>query len=74
MLEKIVDQFGDDEFQRFEAWLGRITTWADHDGLVHYLIGPMLAAKPSRIRNVFVWAKSPLRWHRRAACVALIQG
>jgi 3-methyladenine DNA glycosylase AlkD len=74
MLEKIVDQFGDDEFQRFETWLGRITTWADHDGLVHYLIGPMVVAKPSRTRNVFVWAKSPNRWHRRAACVALIQG
>jgi 3-methyladenine DNA glycosylase AlkD len=23
---------------------------------------------------VFRWAKSPNRWHRRAACVALIQG
>jgi len=41
---------------------------------VHYLIGPMIAAKPSRAKNVFRWAKSPDRWHRRAACVALIQG
>jgi 3-methyladenine DNA glycosylase AlkD len=74
MLEKIVDQFYDDEFRRFESWLGRISTWADHDGLVHYLIAPMVAAKPSRAQHVFVWAKSPNRWHRRAACVALIQG
>lgn len=74
MLEKIVDQFGDDEFRRFESWLARISNWADHDGLVHYLIAPMVAAKPSRTRRVFVWAKSPDRWHRRAACVALIQG
>src|SRR5215469_3649099 len=35
MLEKIVKQFGDHEFRSFEAWLARISTWADHDGLVH---------------------------------------
>ena len=74
MLEKIVDQLGDPEFRLFESWLDRITSWADHDGLVHSLIGPMIVAKPSRARAVFVWAKSKNRWHRRAACVALIQG
>jgi len=40
---------------------------------VHYLIAPMVAAKPARVKDVFRWAKSPKRWHRRAACVALIQ-
>jgi 3-methyladenine DNA glycosylase AlkD len=34
----------------------------------------MVAAKPARVARVFEWAKSPDRWHRRAACVALIQG
>ena len=34
----------------------------------------MIVAKPSRANTVFRWAKSPVRWHRRAACVALIQG
>jgi 3-methyladenine DNA glycosylase AlkD len=42
--------------------------------LVHYLIAPMVAAKPVRLARVFAWAKSTNRWHRRAACVALIQG
>jgi len=74
MLEKLVGQFGDKEFLLFQSWLPRISSWADHDGLVHYLIAPMVTAKPSRARRVFVWAKSPDRWHRRAACVALIQG
>ena len=74
LLEKLDREFGDREFQRFESWLDRISTWADHDGLVHYLISPMVAAKPSRAKNVFRWAKSPKRWHRRAACVALIRG
>ena len=74
LLEKLDAQFGDREFSMFEAWLDRISSWADHDGLVHYLIGPMLVAKPARAKDVFRWAKSPKRWHRRAACVALIQG
>jgi 3-methyladenine DNA glycosylase AlkD len=74
MLEKLVDKFGDPEFRRFESWLARISSWADHDALVHYLIAPMIAAKTARAKYVSLWAKSPRRWHRRAACVALIQG
>jgi 3-methyladenine DNA glycosylase AlkD len=74
MLEKVVDEFGDAEFRKFESWLPRICTWADHDALVHYLIAPMIIAKPARIRSVFRWATSRDRWRRRAACVALIQG
>ncbi len=58
----------------FESWLTRISSWADHDGLVHYLIAPMIAENPERVTSVFRWAKSRDRWHRRAACVALIQG
>ncbi len=74
LLEKLDAEFGDPEFKRFESWLDRIGSWADHDGLVHYLIAPMVAAKPTRAKAVFRWAKSPNRWRRRAACVALIRG
>jgi 3-methyladenine DNA glycosylase AlkD len=74
LLEKMDAKFGDREFRLFETWLDRISSWADHDGLVHCLIAPMVAAKPARVNNVFRWAKSPDRWHRRAACVAFIQG
>src|SRR5580693_2809077 len=74
LLEKLDAEFGDCEFKLFESWIDRINCWADHDGLVHYLISPMVAAKPARTRNVFRWAKSPNRWRRRAACVALIRG
>ena len=74
LLEKAVTKFGDKEFKRFESWLARVSSWADHDGLVHYLIGPMMAAEPKRTARVFVWAKSKNRWHRRAAAVSLIQG
>ncbi|MGD1080662.1 MAG: DNA alkylation repair protein [Candidatus Sulfotelmatobacter sp.] len=74
LLEKMDAQFGDREFRLFEAWLGRVSSWADHDGLVHYLIAPTVAAHPARVKDVFRWAKSRDRWHRRAACVALIRG
>lgn len=74
LLEKMTEEFGNAEFRLFESWLPRISSWADHDGLVHYLIAPMVTAKADRIRRVFCWATSPDRWHRRAACVALIQG
>ncbi len=74
LLEKLVDELGDAEFRRFESWLDRIDSWADHDALVHYLIGPMIVAKPSRTAIAFSWARSKDRWHRRAACVALIRG
>jgi 3-methyladenine DNA glycosylase AlkD len=74
LLEKLVGNFDDAEFRMFEPWLSRITSWADHDALVHYLIAPMIVNKTSRARTVFVWARSKNRWHRRAACVALIQG
>ncbi len=74
LLENQTKHFGDDEFQLFASWLDRVTSWADHDALVHDLLGPMMAADPARSREVFVWAKSPNPWRRRAACVALIRG
>jgi|SRR5215470_4301539 len=74
LLEKRTDDLGLAEFKLFETWLARIRNWSDHDGLVHYLIAPMIADNPSWSKNVFRWAKSQNRWYRRAACVALIQG
>ncbi|MFZ0139330.1 MAG: DNA alkylation repair protein, partial [Candidatus Sulfotelmatobacter sp.] len=74
LLEKLDGEFGDAEFKLFETWLDRIGSWSDHDALVHDLIAPMIASKPARAKTVFHWAESANRWHRRAACVALIRG
>jgi 3-methyladenine DNA glycosylase AlkD len=74
LLEGLDAKFGDREFRLFDAWLDRISSWADHDGLVHYLISPMMVAKPARTKAAFRWARSRNRWRRRAACVALIRG
>ena len=74
MLEPSLKRFGAAEFARFERWLGRVTSWADHDALAMYLIGPMLVADPARVGRPLRWASSPSRWRRRAAAVSLIHG
>jgi 3-methyladenine DNA glycosylase AlkD len=86
LLEKSAAELGSREFLLFESWLDRVTTWADHDALVHDLIAPMLLAghsnnakRPardpaSRMARVMAWSRSPDRWHRRASAVALIRG
>jgi len=72
LLENRTHDFGDAEFRRFERWLPRITNWAEHDALVHSLIGPLMAADRRRVARVFLWARSGNVWHRRAAAVSLI--
>ena len=72
LLEATTGQFGEQEFQMFESWLDRVSTWADHDALVHYLIGPMIAADKTFLANSLRWAKQRSTWHQRAAAVSLI--
>lgn len=74
LLEKHAPHLTEKEFQLFASWLDRVTSWADHDSVAHYLLSPMVLAEPKRCPDVFEWAKSPNRWRRRAACVALIRG
>ena len=72
LLEGQTAQFGRNEFKLFESWLDRISSWADHDGLVHYLIGPMVAAEDKYLPRTSVWARKRSTWHQRAAAVSLI--
>jgi 3-methyladenine DNA glycosylase AlkD len=74
LLENLDADCGPAEFKLFASWLDRITSWADHDALVHDLIAPMVVAKPALAKQIFQWSKSRNRWRRRAACVALIRG
>ncbi len=73
LLETATAQFTPKNFKLFETWLDRISTWADHDALVHYLISPMVKADSRYLDPVFRWARSKDVWHRRAAAVALIR-
>lgn len=74
MLQGLAGEFGQPEFVLFESWLDRLSSWADHDGLVHYLIGPMIAADASLLSRPPRWAKKKTAapWHQRAAAVSLI--
>jgi 3-methyladenine DNA glycosylase AlkD len=74
MLQPSLGRFGSAEFRRFETWLGLVSSWADHDALAIYLIGPMLVTDPRRVKRPLRWASSPSRWRRRAAAVSLIHG
>jgi len=74
LLEDLTANCGPAEFKLFASWLDRISSWADHDALVHDLIAPMVIANPARVKEISKWSKSRNRWCRRAACVALIRG
>jgi 3-methyladenine DNA glycosylase AlkD len=74
LLEPCTDELKPAHFKLCEQWLSRVSTWADHDGLVQYILGPMILADPRRVKRVFVWARSKHRWHRRAAAVGLLRG
>jgi len=74
MLQPSLRRFGAAEFRRFETWLGNVISWADHDALAMYLIGPLLVADTRRVKRPLRWAGSPNRWRRRAAAVSLIHG
>jgi 3-methyladenine DNA glycosylase AlkD len=74
MLQPSLRRFGTAEFRRFERWFGMVRSWADHDALAMYLIGPLLVADPGRVRRPLRWASSPGRWRRRGAAVSLIHG
>lgn len=72
LLEDMTPQFGRAEFKLFESWIDRVTSWADHDALVHSIIGPMVATDDRYLPRMPAWAKKKSVWHRRAAAVSLI--
>jgi 3-methyladenine DNA glycosylase AlkD len=74
MLEDKVSKLGEAHFKRLVGWLDRVSTWADHDGLASYLLGPLMVIEPKRTSHVLRWTKAPDTWHRRAAAVSLIRG
>lgn len=74
MLEDKVGSLNESHFGSLIGWLDRVSTWADHDALASYLLGPLMVAEPKRATHVLRWTRSRDSWHRRAAAVALIRG
>ena len=66
--------FGEREFRLFEHWLDHyVKNWAHCDGLSVYLLAPTIARQPEFARELPPWTRSPNRWKRRAAAVALVK-
>ena len=57
MLQGVIGEFGAREFKLFETWLERVSSWADHDALVQYLLGPMIAADSRFLARPSRWAR-----------------
>ncbi len=74
MLEDKLTELCESHFKRLITWLDRVSTWADHDALVSYLIGPLVVVEPKRTAYALRWTKASDTWHRRAAAVTLIRG
>ena len=74
MLEDKVDDLTEAHFRCLVTWLDRVSTWADHDALASYLLGPLMVLEPKRVTHTARWMKSKNLWHRRAAAVSLIRG
>ena len=53
LLEKQTGTLGEKEFRLFASWLDRVSSWADHDGLAHYLLAPMVVDKPMGAARFF---------------------
>lgn len=74
MLEDKVEGLTQAHFRRLIGWLDRVSTWADHDALASYLLGPLMVMQPRRAAHSLRWMKSNDIWHRRASAVSLIRG
>ncbi len=62
------------EFRLFERWIDRyVHNWANCDGVASWLLAASIGNEPGLIAELDNWVRSPNRWKRRAAMVALLQ-
>jgi 3-methyladenine DNA glycosylase AlkD len=62
------------EFSMFEKWVDRyVRNWAHTDGVASWLLAACIENEPDLRYQLRGWTKSPNRWKRRAAAVALLQ-
>ena len=74
VYRRFARECGPPEFRLFERWLDRyVHNWAHCDGLASWLLAATFASEPALIPRLDAWTRSPNRWKRRAAAVALLQ-
>jgi 3-methyladenine DNA glycosylase AlkD len=59
-------------WSHFDGWVNTLTNWAETDGLCIYIFAPLLTEQPGLVPKLKPWTRSPNRWRRRAAAVALV--
>lgn len=56
----------------FDRWVDSLSNWGETDGLCLGLLAPLLKQHPTLVKRLRAWTRSPDRWRRRAAAVALV--
>lgn len=70
---RIKKQFSPTDFKTFEKWLKNyITNWGSCDDFCAHALGYFIELHPRFIKNLKQWTRSPDRWLRRGAAVALV--
>jgi 3-methyladenine DNA glycosylase AlkD len=61
------------DFLVFERWVTKyVNNWAKCDTLCNHTVAAFVERYPQYVENLEVWARSDIRWLRRAAAVTLI--
>lgn len=72
LLSKFKRQMDRSHWPHFEAYVDSLSNWGETDGLCGYVLAPLLEIDPALVARLKPWTRSPNRWRRRAAAVALI--
>ena len=71
ILSSFRARLGREDWERFDRWIDSLRNWAETDGLCIHLLAPILKGETGLIQDLRGWTRSPSRWRRRAAAVAL---
>jgi 3-methyladenine DNA glycosylase AlkD len=66
-------EYDDSTWNLCDEWIDDLGDWAACDFLSADIISAHLDDYPNRRKQLLIWTKSPNRWRRRAAAVALVK-
>lgn len=71
LLSRQADPLDDRSWSLADSWVDEATGWALSDSLASGPISTMIAAEPTRFREILAWTKAKNFWRRRASTYAL---
>lgn len=72
LLSKFKRHLDRSHWPHFEAYVDSLSNWGETDGLCGCVLAPLLESDPALLQKLMPWTRSPNRWRRRAAAVALV--